>query len=411
MLENDDEISETDIKKAIETKVSSWDKSVYRNEPIKMQYCTKCLYPASSASPLVFVENGVCTGCFEKGKSTDNTDWNRLERIFARTLDQYRIQDGSNYDCIIPVSGGKDSYYQVYLLKNVYKMNPLLVTYNANNYSETGMKNLKNMRNVFGCDHIFFTPSIRVIKAMNRLGMLMMGDMNWHAHSGIMTYPFQVAVEKKIPLVFYGEHGMMDLAGMHSQKDMIEFTYRYRKEHQLRGYEWYDFIRESKKYNENLERSDMIPWVFPSDKDMERVGVRGLYISNYFPWSGNYNFEVSKKLGFKEPKEDFERTYRKMSNLDDMHENGIHDYMKYIKFGYGRASDHCCKDIREGRMSREEGIEIVRQMDHVKSRDLYRWLNYVGWTEDQFDMVANTFRDKRVWYKDKNEWIKDNLWD
>ena len=202
MLENDYEISETDIKKAIETKVSSWDKSVYQNKPIKMQYCTKCLYPASSASPLAFVENGVCTGCFEKGKSTDNTDWKRLERIFARTLDQYRVQDGSNYDCIIPVSGGKDSYYQVYLLKNVYKMNPLLVTYNANNYSETGMKNLKNMRNVFGCDHIFFTPSIRVIKAMNRLGMLMMGDMNWHAHSGIMTYPFQVAVEKKYPLFF-----------------------------------------------------------------------------------------------------------------------------------------------------------------------------------------------------------------
>ena len=96
-----------------------------------------------------------------------------------------------------------------------------------------------------------------------------------------------------------------------------------------------------------------------------------------------------------------------MSNLDDIHENGIHDYMKYIKFGYGRATDHVCKDIRAGKLTREEGIEIVRDMDSVKSRDLYRWLDYVGWTEDQWDRVADRFRDPRVWWIDeKGNWKK-----
>jgi hypothetical protein len=106
----------------------------------------------------------------------------------------------------------------------------------------------------------------------------------------------------------------------------------------------------------------------------------------------------------------FERTYRRMSNLDDMHENGVHDYLKYIKFGYGRCTDHVCKDIRAGLMTRRQGLELVRQMDHVKSSDLKRWLEYTGMTEDQFDRVADTFRDPRVWRMEHGTWRKDDPW-
>jgi hypothetical protein len=101
-----------------------------------------------------------------------------------------------------------------------------------------------------------------------------------------------------------------------------------------------------------------------------------------------------------------------MSNLDDMHENGVHDYLKYIKFGYGRGTDHACKDIRGGLMSREEGIEMVRKYDHVKPRDLSRWLQYVGMSEEEFDRIADTFRDQRVWERlPDGSWVKDNIWD
>ena len=114
-----------------------------------------------------------------------------------------------------------------------------------------------------------------------------------------------------------------------------------------------------------------------------------------------------EKYGFKEAINPFERTYRGMSNLDDMHENGIHDYMKWVKFGYGRATDHTSKDIRGGRMNREIGVKEVLKRDHIKSKDLLRWLDYVGWSEKEFDEVADTFRDPKVWYIKNNEVVQD----
>ncbi len=380
-----------------------------------MRYCTNCVYPASSAVPLAFDEKGMCSGC-RTGLQRDEVDWNRRRKLFDRIIEEYRSKDGSNYDCIIPVSGGKDSYFQIHIIKNVLGLNPLLVTYHGNNYTPTGMKNLINMRDVFNVDHIFYTPSIEVLKKMNRLGFRIMGDMNWHAHAGIFTYPIRVAVQTNVPLMIWGEHGFMDLGGMHSYNDLVEFTYRYRHEHNLRGYEWYDMIDngldklDKANLKEGLKKPDLITWMYPSDEEIERVGVRGIFISNYFKWEANeHGAMVVEKYGFKASEEPFERTYRTLSNLDDMHENGIHDYMKFIKFGYGRASDHVCKDIRAKKLTREEGVKIVMERDPIKPKDLYRWLSYVGMSEKEFDAIADTFRDPRVWWIENGEWWKNNL--
>lgn len=388
------------------------------NRPPKMKYCKKCVYPISSAVPLAFDEAGICSGC-RTAMQRDEISWKRRQNLFERLIEEYRSRDGMNYDCIIPVSGGKDSYYQTHIIKKVYGLNPLLVTYHGNNYTKTGTKNLLNMREVFGVDHIFFTPSISVLKKMNRIGFKLMGDMNWHAHAGIFTYPIRVAVKLKVPLVVWGEHGFMDLGGMHSYNDLVEFTYRYRHEHNLRGFEWYDMTDEGlaklgrPELGEGLHAKDLISWMYPPDKEIAEVGVRGVYISNYFKWEANEHVRlVMEKYDFKEAEEPFERTYRTTSNLDDMHENGIHDYLKFIKFGYGRATDHCCKDIRARRMTRAKAVEIVRQRDHIKSKDLYRWLPYVGMREEEFDAICDTFRDTRVWWKDESgNWCKDNIWD
>lgn len=377
---------------------------------IEMKYCNKCVYPISSAVPLAFDDLGICSGC-RASSQTSNIDWLARKIRFEKLINQYRCKDESNYDCIIPVSGGKDSYFQVHIIKTILGLNPLLVTYHGNNYTTTGMKNLINMREVFGVDHIFFTPSIDVLKTLNRMAMFLMGDMNWHAHAGIFTYPIRIAVQQNIPLMIWGEHGFMDLGGMHSYNDFVEFTYRYRHEHCLRGYEWYDFVEKASEFGENISKQDMIPWMYPNDDEIERVGVRGVYISNYFKWDANVHGPLMvEKYGFKESEVPFERTYRKMSNLDDMHENGIHDYMKFVKFGYGRATDHVCKDIRSGLMKRDEGIDIVKKMDSIKSKDLYRWLEYVGWSEEKFDQVADTFRDSRVWWIHDEQWWKQNIW-
>jgi N-acetyl sugar amidotransferase len=375
----------------------------------KVKYCKKCVIPSSSAVPVEFDEEGVCSGCRTAEQRVD-IDWERRGRQLGFLLDEYKSKDGKNYDCIIPVSGGKDSYFQTHVIKNVYGLNPLLVTYHSNNYTETGMRNLINMREVFGVDHIFFTPSIDLLKRMNRLCFRKMGDMNWHGHCGIYTYPIIVAVKFNVPLVIWGEHGFMDIGGMHSYNDYVEFTYRFRHEHGLRGYEWHDMLDDEL---EPIKENELLWAKYPSDDEIKRVGVRGIYISNYVKWDPNEHTKlVMDKYGFKEHEGGFDRTYRKTSNLDDMHENGIHDYLKYIKFGYGRATDHACKDIRDGKLTREQGIEMVRKYDHVKPRDLYRWLEYVNMTEEEFDRIADTFRDMRVWEKTPDgAWIKDNIWD
>ena len=374
----------------------------------KVSYCKKCVLPSSSAIPVEFNKDGVCSAC-NTSAQVEEIDWDRRLRQFKKLLNNYKNDNGENYDCLIPVSGGKDSYFQVHIIKNILGLNPLLVTYNANNWMKEGYENLHNMRDAFGCDHIFFTPSISLLKRLNKLCFKKMGDMNWHAHCGIQTYPYIIAVQHNIPLIIDGEHGFMDMGGMHSYSDYVELTQRFRLEHVQRGYDWHDMLGDE---DIPIKKQEMISYMFPSDKEIKRVGIRGVYLGNYVKWSGNHNADIAKKYGWKEAEEEFDRTYRKISNLDDMHENGIHDYMKYIKFGYGRATDHVCKDIREGKMTREEGIEIIRKMDGVKPKDLYRWLDYVDMTEKEFDSIADSFRDTRVWSKDlSGNWIKDNIWD
>jgi N-acetyl sugar amidotransferase len=364
--------------------------------------------PSASAAPLAFAEDGICTGCRVDAMKS-RIDWDDRAEELRELVDEYRT-GGSDYDCIIPVSGGKDSHFQTYYVTQVLGLKPLLVTYHGNNYLDVGLRNLRNLRERFGCDHIFFSPSVPTLIKLNRLCFRMMGDMNWHAHCGIFTYPVQIAVKHRIPLIVWGEHGFTDLAGMYSLNDRIEMTAKFRLEHAQRGYDWHDMIEET----EGLTEQDLLWAKYPSDEELAEVGVRGIYLGNYVSWEANAQTEkMIEEWGFEPSPEPFERTYRRMSNLDDMHENGIHDYLKYVKFGYGRGTDHACKDVRAGRMTRDEAIEAVRRYDHVKPRrDLARWLEYVGMDEDEFDATADTFRDPRVWVRDeRGEWVKDNIWD
>lgn len=379
------------------------------------RYCTRCVYPAIAATPLTFDEDGICSGCRVSGQKV-KINWKARGEEFRKLTDEYRSD--SNYDILIPVSGGKDSYYQTHVAIHEYGLKPLLVTYHGNNYLPEGEENLRRMAHVFDCDHIIVKPSVEALIKMNRLGLRLQGDMNWHNHCGIFTTPIQLAVRYKVPLMLWGEHGFMDLGGMYSYNDFVEFTAKYRLEHALRGYDWNDFTDEGlEKLNrpelkEGLTQKDLLWAQYPSDEEIDNVGVRGVYLSNFAPWDANEHVKlVMEKYDWKPAQQPFERTYRIMSNLDDMHENGIHDYLKFIKIGYGRGTDHSCKDIRAGRMTRDEGIEMVRTYDAVKSyRDLNRWLEYVGMSEEEFDATCDTFRDPRVWRIENGEWVKDNIW-
>jgi N-acetyl sugar amidotransferase len=372
-----------------------------------MEYCSRCVYPMSAAQ--LEISDGVCSACrtaevFEK---LAPEEWEAREEKFSKLVEEYRNKDGSNYDCIIPVSGGKDSFYQAHIIAKKYGLKPLLVTYHGNNYLPEGDYDRDLMRHVFDADHLVFGPSVEVLKKLNRLCFKVMGDMNWHGHCGITTYPIQIAVKMNIPLIIWGEV-FWDIAGMYDADDFVEFNARLRHEHALRGFEWNDLVESS---DGAISQHDLLWAKYPSDKEIRDVGVRGICIGNYFKWDPYKHTElVTKEYGWKESKIPFERTYRRMSNLDDRYENGVHDLLKFIKFGYGRGSDHASKDIRTGYMDRKTGIEMVKKYDHVVSQDLDHWLEYVGMTKSDFWSTADSFRDSRVWWIEKGEWWKENIW-
>jgi N-acetyl sugar amidotransferase len=373
-----------------------------------MNYCNKCVYPSITVN-LHMSEDGICSSCktFEKAKSISPESWEDRKKIIINIFEEKLSSNSSNYDCLIPVSGGKDSYYQAHLITKEFGLKPLLMTYHGNNFLPEGDYNRDHMRSVFNADHIVWGPSVDVLIKLNRLGFKKMGDMNWQNHCGIMTAPISVAVKFNIPFIIWGET-FWDISGMFEPDDFVEFSARVRYEHQLRGYEWNDFLDDP---NDKITEKDMIWAKYPTDEEILEVGVRGLFMGNYFQWDPNKHSKmIQQEYGWKPAEKPFERTYRLMSNLDDRYENGIHDLMKFIKFGYGRCSDHASKDIRTGYMTREEGIKMVKKYDHVISSDLYYWLEYVNMKEDEFWHIADTFRNPKVWWIEDDQWWKDNIW-
>lgn len=373
----------------------------------KMNYCKKCVYPQISVN--LYVDDGVCSACecAQQFEEISQDFWEIRKRKFEKIIKDTLRNNTSNYDCLIPVSGGKDSYYQTHIIAKGYGLKPLLMTYHGNNYLPEGDYNRDRMRHVFDADHIVYGPSVEVLKKLNRICFKKMGDMNWQNHCGIFTAPIRIATMFNIPLMIWGET-TWDISGMFDPDDFVEFSARVRHEHGLRGFEWYDLLDDP---TDNLSEKDMIWAKYPTDEEILRVGVKGLYLGNFFKWAPNENTEKMKELyGWQPAAKPFERTYRTMSNLDDRYENGVHDLLKFIKFGYGRASDHASKDIRANLMSREDGIKMVRKYDHVVSSDLYYWLDYVEMSEDEFWRTADTFRDPRVWWIKDGEWWKDNIW-
>ena len=385
------------------------DKAPVKAPRQAVSWCRSCLYPSLSATPMEYDEKGVCMGCrmSEVKGQIPPEEWERRANLLAEMIQAKSCPYRSRHDCIIAVSGGKDSYFQTHFIRNVLGFKPLLVTYYGNNFSDAGERNLRRMKEVFDVDHIIHYPSVNVLKKLNKLGFILMGDMNWHGHAGIASVPMRTAVEKNIPFVIWGEHGYADLCGQFAMNDFVEWSYRNRLEHYGRGYEWNYFLGL-----EGLRAEDMDPWKYPTDTDILRVGLRGLHLGNYVHWEANaHTALVREKYGFEIATEPFDRTYRTMSNLDDIHENGAHDYLKFIKFGYGRCTDHASKDVRAGLLSRGQALSLIRRYDHVKPRDLQRWFAYAGMKEAEFDAIADTFRDPRVWRRENGEWLKDEIWD
>src|SRR3989344_1334061 len=367
--------------------------STLRRRSDPMKYCTRCVYPENHPLNITFDEQGVCSGC-RVHEEKDSLDWKKREEELKTILEEYKSKSKGHYDCIIPVSGAKDSYFIVHLIKNIYGMKPLLVSYNKQYNTEIGIRNLAYLRTIFDCDILTLTLNPDTVKKITRATLRAMGSMYWHCLAGQSVFPVQVAVRFKIPLIIWGAHQGCDQVGMFSHLDEVEMTRKYRKEHDLMGLEAEDLVDEERGLTEN----DLSPYMYPHDKEIEMVGVRGIYLNNYIRWDSKRQHEEMIKLyGYETTLQ--QRTFDTYHDVDCYNYSDVHDYIKFLKYGFGKVTDHASREIRLGRMSREEGIEIVKQYEDKKPKYLPLFLEWLGITEKGFYYFVNKYRDLTIWKK------------
>ena len=352
-----------------------------------------------------YLTKKVCSGC-RVHEEKDFLDWNtrykKLENIVSLNKD---IMRGRGFDCIIPVTGGGDSYFIVDVVKNKLGLNPLLAHYNHQFNTDVGIRNLANLISVFDCDVVTSTLSPSFLKKLTRHTLQKYGSMYWHVMAGFYTYPVQIAVKYRIPLIIWGVHPWSDQNGMYSHLDEVEMTERCRKEHGLMGISAEDLI--SKK--SEISRKDVQPFIYPYDNELEKVGVRGIYLSNYLRWDSKAQHEeMIKKFGYESKAQ--QRTFNTYEDVHCAHSAGIHDYMKFLRLGFSKVTDHASREIRLRRMTREQGIELVKQYSEIIPDDLDLFLEWVEMSIDEFFTCINDNRDKKIWTKKQNKWtLKDSI--
>lgn len=356
-----------------------------------MRYCQRCLYPANHPLFITFDEQGVCSGC-RIHEEKDRLDWSERGEKLRKILNQFRNVSGRSYDCVIPVSGARDSYFIVHTIKNVYKMNPLLVCYNKHYNTKVGIRNLAYLRTRFDCDLVMNMPAPQKLQKITRETLRLMGSMYWHCLAGHTVYAVQTAVRVKVPLIIWGVHQGCDQVGMFSHMDEVEMTRKYRKDHDVMGWEAEDLLAHSDSLTENEVR----PFIYPHDKEIEKVGVRGVYLSNYIRWDTKRQHEWMIDLYGYETLPQC-RTFDTYNDVDCFHYSGTHDYIKFLKYGYGKVTDHATREIRFKRLTREEGIQLVQRYQNVRPRDLSLILEWLGMSESDFFECVNRHRDPRIW--------------
>lgn len=365
---------------------------------MKIKYCTKCLFPETKPD-LFFNDKGVCSACVAAEEKNSKIDWKQREKDFYSIIDKYRKAPGEiGYDCLIPVSGGKDSTYQAYFVKEVCGLNPLCVCFETTNLTDLGQKNIDNISKM-GIDVIYFKKNYNAYRSMVVEGFKRVGDEMWPNHIGIFTIPIHVAVKFNIPLVIWGENPQQEYGGPIESVQSKYLNREWLEEFGgLLGNRIQDMIGV-----DGLTAKDLTPYFYPSDEDIERVGVIGIFLGHYFFWDARKQLEIVKQHGFS-VKEDgpIEGTYTNYENLDEkMH--GLHDYLKYVKYGFGRATDHACIDIRNNRLTREEGLKLVKEYDGKYPHfSINEFVKYSGMTKDEIDTIIDSFTNSILFEQDEN---------
>ncbi len=360
-----------------------------------LTYCKKCVMP-STKPDLKFDDEGVCSACraYEDRK---HVDWDERKVELETTLDRYR-RNGSHWDCIVPVSGGKDSTYQVIRMLQM-GLTPLCVTATTCDLSELGRINIENIKKL-GVDYVEFSPNPNVRAKLNRIGLTEVGDISWPEHVGIFTIPVRAAVQYNIPLIVWGENSQNEYGGPAAAADNNVLNRRWLEEFGgLLGLRVNDLTEAY-----GIEQKNLLPYSYPTDEELQRVGVTGLFLGYFLPWDGISNTLIAQANGFVTLDHIVEGSMVNYENLDN-HQTGIHDYFKFLKFGFSRATDIACLHVRRGRITRQDAVEIVLRNDGkfpwaYLDKPLEKILDPLEMSVDEFIKICDKFTNKKIFKRD-----------
>ena len=369
-----------------------------------LTYCKLCVMPDTKPD-LYLDDEGVCNACRSYEKRNE-VDWGVRQKELLEVLEKYRSRDGSNWDCIVPVSGGKDSTYQVVRMLQL-GLNPLCVTSTTCDLSELGRRNIKNLKHL-GVDYVEMSPNPLVRAKLNRVGLIQVGDISWPEHVAIFTIPVRAAVQFNVPLIIWGENSQNEYGGPAAAAGNNVLNRRWLEEFGgLLGMRVSDMVGM-----ESIEAKHLICYTYPSDDELERVGVTGLFLGHYLPWDGLSNTLIAQSNGFITYDRVVEGSMVNYENLDN-HQTGIHDYFKFLKFGFGRATDLACLHIRRGRLTRRDGLDAVKRLDgrfpwEYLGKTLEDILRPLDMTVDEFISLCDKYANKKIFKRDvSGKLIKD----
>ena len=361
-----------------------------------LTYCKHCVMPDTKPD-LQLDDAGICNAC-RSYENRKEVDWVVRHDELLQVLEKYRRPDGSNWDCIVPVSGGKDSTYQVVRMLQL-GLNPLCVTSTTCDLSELGRKNIQNLKQL-GVDYVEMSPNPQIRAKLNRIGLTQVGDISWPEHVGIFTIPVRAAVQFNVPLLVWGENSQNEYGGPAAAAGNNVLNRRWLEEFGgLLGMRVSDLIGV-----EGIEAKHLLCYTYPSDEELARVGVTGLFLGHYLPWDGLANTLIAQANGFRTYDKVVEGSMVNYENLDN-HQTGIHDYFKYLKFGFGRATDLACLHIRRGRVTRQDGLEAVKRLDgkfpwEYLGKPLEDILRPLDMTVDEFIRLCDKFTNKKIFKRD-----------
>jgi N-acetyl sugar amidotransferase len=370
---------------------------------ISMQICKNCLIP--NIRPDQIFTKGVCNACifFEKKK---NIDWKSRQKELFEIIEKLKLNTNS-YNCIVPSSGGKDSLYQALRAREL-GLNPLIVTATTCHSSDIGKKNIENLKNI-GFDTIEYSSNPVVRKKLNRLCLEEIGDISWPEHVCIFTLPIKIACKFKIPLIIYGENSQMEYGGPTDSLQNSNLDKKWMEEFGgLIGLRVSDLTQHYGFKNSEVEFLK-----YPEKEELKQNNIQSIFLGYYENWDELRNFEVAKKNNFISYVSKVENSYFEFAKIDN-YQHGIHDYFKYLKFGFGRATDQLSLLIRKKIISREEGVNLVKKCEgffpnSYLGKPLDEILENIEMTKEKFIQICDKFTNKKIFKCDQSgHLVKDD---